>query len=430
MKKITNRAVSLLLIAALTVAGLVAYTLRYIDHGREWAMAFEKANAGETGMLVDRSGLVLAHYDSSGNYYAEEASVRTACYAVTGDYWGRSGTGALTRFESGMHGYSLITGTTHGGSTELRLTVDAGLCRTAYEALNGRSGAVLLMNYRTGELLCMVSGPAVDPLDSAEPPDGAFLNKGLSSSFTPGSVFKLVTAAAAIESLPDIYERRFTCTGETEIAGVTVKCSGVHGTQTFEEALANSCNVAFAEITIAVGQERMLAHARTYGFLDGHELDGIPSAAGSYPSDFVGDPELAWSGIGQSTDLVNPYALLRYVAAVANGGVLAEPHLLAGRRGPDTRLVEKDTADRLAAMMHYNAVAHYNAEIAFPGLEIAAKTGTAELGDGSSHAWFAGFLADDAHPYAFVVLVERGGGGQVAAGPVANAVLQDAVKLT
>lgn len=428
MKKITNRAVSVLLIAALIIVGLVCYTLRYVDHGRDWALAFARANSGASGSLSDRNGLLLASFDPTGTRYADRADDRVACYAVTGDFWGRSGTGALSCFWSEMHSYSLLTGTTHAEDVDLKLTVDASLCRTAYEALAGRKGAVMLMDYRSGEVLCMVSSPSVDPLDSAEPPDGAYLNRCLSSCFTPGSIFKLVTAAAAIETVPDMDSRSFWCEGDTEIAGVKINCSGEHDTQSFEEAMANSCNVAFAQIAIKVGQENMIAYARAYGFLDRHDLDGIPSAAGSYPQDFIGDPELAWSGIGQSTDLVNPYAMLRFVAAVANGGKLAEPHLIAGRSGPVTRLVREDTAERLGAMMHYNVVSHYGGADSFPGLRLCAKTGTAELGDGSSHAWFVGYLLDEQHPYAFVVLVENGGGGLYAAAPVANTLLQAAVR--
>ncbi len=428
MKKITHRAVSVLLLAALIIAGLVLYTLRYIDDGRDWALSFARANSGSTGELTDRNGRLLASFDAVENRYAEDAATRTACYAVTGDYWGRSGTGALTWFWDDMHSYSLLTGTTHSSSVDLQLTVDASLCRTAYEALGGRKGAVMLMDYRSGEVLCMVSSPSVDPLDNGEPPEGAYLNRCLSSCFTPGSVFKLVTAAAAIETVPNMDDRSFYCEGEYEIAGVPIICSGDHYTQTFEQAMANSCNVAFAQIAVKVGQENMIEHVRAYGFLDRHDLDGIPSAAGSYPLDFIGDPELAWSGIGQSTDLVNPYAMLRFVAAVANGGKLAEPHLIAGRSGPVTRLVDEDTAETLGAMMNYNVVSHYDGGNNFPGLNLCAKTGTAELGDGSSHAWFVGYLLDEQHPYAFVVLVENGGGGLAAAGPVANAVLQKAVQ--
>lgn len=428
MKKITNRAAAVLLIAALVLCGMVVYVLRYIDDGKDWAMAFARSNSGSTGSLTDRNGAVLAAFDPSGSVYSEDAATRVACYHITGDYWGRTGTGALSRFWGDMHDFSLLTGTTHAESVELTLTVDAALCKTAYQALAGRNGAVLLVNYRTGELLVMVSGPSVDPLDSSEPPDGAYINRCLSASFTPGSVFKLVTAAAAIETVPDMDSRQFYCEGAYEIAGVSIKCSGTHYTQTFEQALANSCNVAFAQIAVKVGQENMIEHVRDYGFLDGHSLSGIPTAAGSYPQDFVGDPELAWSGIGQSTDLVCPYSLLRYVAAIANGGVLVEPRLLMDEEPVETRLIETATADALAAMMNYNVTAHYGGEGAFGGLKLCAKTGTAELGDGTSHAWFAGFLADEQNPYAFVVLVERGGGGLTNAAPIANTLLQAAVR--
>ena len=171
----------------------------------------------------------------------------------------------------------------------------------------------------------------------------------------------------------------------------------------------------------------MVEYVKKYGFLDAQSLDGIATAAGSYPTEFVGDPELAWSGIGQSTDLVCPYSLLRYVSAIANGGTLCEPRLvMSGTETAKTQLMEADTADKLKQMMSYNVVSHYGSD-RFPGLNICAKTGTAELGDGTSHAWFAGFLDDEAHPYAFVVLVERGGGGLTNAGAVANTVLQAAV---
>ena len=90
--------------------------------------------------------------------------------------------------------------------------------------------------------------------------------------------------------------------------------------------------------------------------------------------------------------------------------------------------MEAATAELLKQMMNFNVVDHYNGEENFPGLRLCAKTGTAELGDGNSHAWFVGFLADDKHPYAFVTLIERGGYGLSTAGPIANKVLQWAVE--
>ena len=430
MRKITTRAVSVLLIAALVIVGLTVYVLRYIDHGRDWALYFSRANSGSTGELIDRNGVTLASFSAAESLFAGDAATRTANYHVTGDYWGRSSTGILSAYWDDMQGFSLLTGTTQAESSILRLSIDSELNKTAYAALGAdRKGAVLLCNYKTGELLCMVSGPSVDPADAdAVPGDGAYINRCLSAAFTPGSVFKLITAAAAIENIADIDSRSFYCEGKYSIAGVEIICSGEHYTQTFEQALSNSCNVAFAQIAVMLGQDTMVQYVTDYGFLSTHQLDGITTAAGAYPTEFVGDPELGWSGIGQSTDMVNPYALLRFVSAVGNGGVLVEPHiLLDGQEPAMSRYMPSETAERLGQMMNYNVIAHYGGEESFPGLKLCAKTGTAELGDGTTHAWFAGFLNDEAHPYAFVVMVERGGGGLSVAGALANTLLQAAV---
>ena len=238
-----------------------------------------------------------------------------------------------------------------------------------------------------------------------------------------------LTAAAALENIPSLGEELFYCEGETEIAGVPITCVSAHGEQTFEQALANSCNCAFAKLAVRLGQDTMVDYVRQFGLLDAQTLDGIPTAKGNYPLEFVGDPEIGWSGIGQSTDLVCPYSMLRFVAAIANGGILLEPKLINDGKSPVAeRYMNSDTANELKRMMNYTAVTSYDAEYNFPGLKICAKTGTAELGDGDSHSWFVGFLADDEHPYAFVTLVERGGYGITVAGAITNGFLQWAVE--
>lgn len=428
MKKINRRAFSVLIIALAVIFGLGVYILRYVDHGQDWALYFSRANSGSTGELTDRNGQLLAAFSATENLFSEDAEARIANYHVTGDYWGRTGTGVLSSFWNDMQGFDLLTGTTKAESSSWQLNIDSELSKVAYRALDGRNGAVLLMDYTTGELLCMVSSPAVDPADAdAEPPEGAYINRCLSAAFVPGSVFKLVTAAAAIENIPDIYQRSFYCEGTYTIAGVDINCSGTHYTQTFEQALANSCNCAFAQIAVMIGQDTLLEYVKDFGFLSEHSLDGIPTAAGTFPTEFVGDPELAWAGIGQSTDTVCPYTMLRYVSAIANNGVLCEPKLIMdGKDAVKSRLIEVGTAQRLQEMMSYNVAAGYGSD-RFPGLNICAKSGTAELGDGTSHAWFTGFLQDEAHPYAFVVMIERGGGGLTNAGAVANTLLQAAV---
>ena len=432
MKKITRRAFSVLLLALLVIVGLTSYVLRYIDHGEDWALYFNRLNSGSSGELLDRNGIVLAAFSANENRYAEDALTRTANYHVTGDYWGRTGTGILSTYWNKMQGFSLLTGTTRSTVGTTRLFIDAGLNNTAYAGLDGRPGCVLVTNYKTGELVCMVSTPAVDPADpNAEPAPGAYINRALSSAFVPGSIFKLITAAAAIETLPNLAERRFYCEGSTFIGGVEIHCSGEHYTQTFEQALANSCNVAFAKIATLVGQDKLVEYVRAFGFLDRHALGDIPTAAGSFPLDFVGDPELGWAGIGQSTDTVNPYAMLRYVSAIANGGILVEPTMVnTGKEPVKSRFLSSDTAEKLKEMMAYNVSYAYDGDFRFTGLKLCAKTGTAELGGGlTSHAWFVGFLDDEEHPYAFVVLVENGGGGLSVASPIAERVLRHCMRL-
>ena len=420
----------MLLIAALVAAGMGLYLQRYIEHGEDWALYFKRANSGATGQIIDRNGITLAYFDGAHNVFSPDRITRAANYHVTGDFWGRTGTGLLSHFWDDIQGFSLLTGTTRSSDKTLTLTYDARLNNRIYEAIGEyASGCMLVCNYRTGEMLGMVSTPSVDPLDgSGEQREGAFINRGLSAAYTPGSIFKLITAAAAIENIPNIDSRSWYCEDEYKIAGVPFTCVTNHYTQNFDQALANSCNIAFAQIAVSVGQNTMIDYVRGYGFLDRHSLDGIPTARGNYPLEFVGDPETGWSGIGQSTDLVVPYSMLRFLCAVANGGTLLEPHFLPEEEPAVTQLVKPATAERLKRMMRNNAVSHYEADVNFPGLPLCAKTGTAELGDGDSHSWFVGFLDDEAHPYAFVALIERGGFGLTRAGKITNEVLQWAVR--
>jgi Cell division protein FtsI/penicillin-binding protein 2 len=288
---------------------------------------------------------------------------------------------------------------------------------------------VMISNYKTGEILCMVSSPSVDPLDNdTEPEDGAYINRCISAAFTPGSTFKLVTSAAALENYPNLDSFSFCCTGEYDVAGVKIKCTTAHGTENFEQALANSCNCAFANLTVALGQDTMVKYVSDYGFLEDHSINDIPTVKGNYPTEFVGDPELAWSGIGQSIDQVCPYSMLRYVSAIACGGTFPEPTLVLSDSEPQmTSLVNPDTARKMQKLMRNNVISHYDGEVNFPGLDLCAKTGTAETGTGTSHSWFTGYLQDDEHPYAFVSIVENGGYGLWTAGIMMNDILQYAV---
>lgn len=423
MKKVKNRGAFVLLIALFCALGLLLYCARYVAHGREWASF---AGGGTTmGLLYDRNDVLLA--DAGAKTYSTDYTTRVANFHVTGDYIGNVGTGALTRLTGELTGFDLINGTYHPKTPAAHLTVDANLNNEAYAALAGRNGSVQIVNYKTGEILCMVSSPAMDPNNPDHVPDGSYLNRAISATFVPGSVFKLVTLAAALETIDDIYDRTFYCGGSVMVGGDQLNCTGVHGNQTIEQALANSCNCAFSELAQTLGPDTLLAYAKKLGMTDSHDIDGIYTAAGSIDAYEKGNINLSWSAIGQSTDLVCPNSMLRLAAAIGNGGTLVEPTMVGhGRNLKTTKLLDAETAEKMASMMNYNVQYAYGAG-SFPGLSICAKTGTAEVGDGTDHAWFVGFLDDEAHPYAFVVQVERGGGGLSVAGAIANRVLQKAV---
>lgn len=427
MKKVSLRAFSALLMAFLIVIGLFVYVGRYIKDGEMWALYFDQSTSGSQYTLTDRNGTLLAKMGGGEKSYAENANTRIACYHVTGDYIGNVGTGALSSFKRELSGFNLITGIEEQEDVNLQLTVDADLNIKAYEALNGRSGAVMIYNYKTGEVLCMVSSPSIDPLNPPETlPDGAYINRCISASFTPGSVFKLVTLTAALENMDDIYHRTFSCAGSIDVKGVKINCTGVHGQQTIEQALSNSCNCAFAEISLELGPDIIAQYAEKLGITTSLKLDSISTQAGNYDKDSSMSASMAWSGIGQYNDLVSPYAMMRLAGAYANGGTAVEPSLL-GQSDKTTQLLSADTAQKVASMMNYNVVYHYGQD-RFPGLNISAKTGTAEVGDGkAAHGWFVGFLNDEEHPYAFACIVENGGSGLGAAGGVINTVLQAAV---
>ena len=434
MKKVTTRSFAAMLLAGLILLGMGIYLFRLVRDGGDWAVFYANDSVYANGALnrgavTDRNGVRLAFAGETAFGYAEDAAVRRACLHVVGEQSGSIGTGALSAFRAKLVGYNLLRGTTGDGGT-VKLSIDADLNVTACEALAGRKGTVLVYNYETGEILCMTSSPSYDPNVGFDPDDpayeGAYINRAISASFVPGSVFKLVTLAAAIENIPDLHSRTFTCNGAMDVDGTAVTCTGTHGTLTVEEALAHSCNCAFAQIALELGGDVIAEYAERYGLTTPHELNGIPTAAGSVEDAGSDRGNVAWEGIGQYNDLVVPYSLLRLMGAIANDGVAREPTILAGAITGTERLMRSDTAQQLRSMMSYNVEQNYGAWN-YPGLEMHAKTGTAEFGDGTSHAWFAGFLTNRDAPLAFVVLVEHGGSGYGVASPIANTVLQQAV---
>lgn len=451
MKRVKRRSASVLALVGILVLGMALYVAKLCVEGGNWVgfagnRGVYSSGVLDVGTLRDRNGEVLAWADGGVFGYSEDWVTRVSTLHAVGDYSGNIGTGAISVFADKLIGYDLINGvySVGGSGDNVYLTIDSALNETAYSALGGRKGAVAVYNYKTGELLCMVSTPSYDP---ADPPlilegdgqyEGVYINRFLSSTYTPGSTFKLVTTAAALETIDDIDDLSFTCNGQYDADGDVISCTGVHGSIGIDEALAFSCNSYFAQLSIMLGADTIGDYAEKLGLTDSMSVSGIDTARGSFAAGGSA-ADIAWSGIGQYETLVNPCAMLRLMGAIANEGSPALPRLIyktstssgfptglyRGRTG--ARLLSTETANSLKDMMRNNVVSNYG-EWAFPDLNICAKSGTAEVGDGlSPHSWFVGFLDDSENPFAFVVIVENGGSGLSAAAPIANTVLQAAV---
>ena len=240
-------------LVALFLAGVIVLAATFGINAEAWV--FKRANkhiysSGQivaAGTIYDRNGKVLAQTVDGERKYNSSSTVRRATLHTVGDLEGFISTGAHSAFRGELTGYSFLNGVydlkRNGAGNDITLTIDADLCVTAYNALNGRKGAVGVYNYKTGEILCMVSTPTYDPYykptdidsDTTGKYEAIYLNRFLSGVFTPGSTFKIVTAISAIENIPDINSRTFTCTGQYKTSTGIVKCNSVHGKVNFQQ---------------------------------------------------------------------------------------------------------------------------------------------------------------------------------------------------
>lgn len=449
MKKIEKRAIMCLLLGFVLLIGVGVFSYRYFAYGDDWASyegnrdVYSEGDLSK-GALYDVNGTFLMQNSSGGMIFNEDPDVRKAMMHVTGDKDNNISTGANRAFTDEFIGYDFINGvySLNNAGNDVTLTLDSDVCVTAYEALNGRHGTVGVYNYKTGEMICMVSSPTYDPADPpSSPEEGVYINRLTSATFVPGSIFKLVTAAAAIENLDDAYTWEINCTGSFNYGGdYNVTDTSAHGTVNLKKALEVSCNVYFGQLAEKLGPGLLKKYTEKAGLMNSYDIDGIKTTKGSFDFPDSG-MNLAWTGIGQWKDMVNPCSMMIYMGAIANGGQAVLPYLIKPTSFIDIQLsklpvfgvktknmIEESTASSLKDMMANNVVSHYGSDN-FPGLNLCAKSGTAEVGGSKNpHAWFAGFLNDESNPYAFIVLVENGGYGADVAGSVANKVLQDIIE--
>ena len=444
MNRIAGRAKSLILLAALLFGGFAFFVGEFCANASRWVV-FPRSphvySAGniDCGVVVDRDGYLILDLNE-GRSYTEDLQLRKSTIHWVGDRYGMISAPALPNYLSQSSGFDLLNGLyTYGGYGAVQtLTLSASVQKVALAALGDKKGTVAVYNYKTGQLLCSVTTPTYDPDDVPQEQDGMYLNRFTQSTFTPGSIFKIVTAAALLEKAPHLLNEYFTCTGQYQMGVDMVTCGRGHGRQNLKDAFMHSCNCAFAQIAEKLGREILQEYVDSCGVVDSVSFDGITTAKGNFKAD-VSAVNLAWGAIGQYTDLINPCAFLTFVGAIANGGEAVTPYVVEKITTEDgtayqaktqtrERVMSRETADTLRDYMRNNVKNRYS-DSYFPGLNVCAKTGTAEVAGSNHNAMLAGFVMDEEYPLAFVVCVQDAGYGLTVAVPIASKVLAECKKV-
>jgi penicillin-binding protein A len=423
----------------------------------------------QRGDIISADGQTLARSVDSGTEYKWQREYpQGALFAdVTGyDSWkyGRSGLEKSFNDELLGQGTNLnlrtlgnkLLGTSKKGNS-LKLTVNNQLQRVATESLGGRKGAVVALDPKTGAVLAMVTHPTFDP-NVTVPMDGRdtapawealnadpgqpLFNRPTSGLYPPGSSFKVVVAAAALDVGVVTPETVFECTGKLVVQGYPIYdfARKSHGDLTFAEALVVSCNITFAQVGLRLGAETLVQYAEEFGFNKPIPFD-LPTAASKIQSaDTMDQVALAAASFGQGQDLATPLQMAQVAAAIANGGVLMRPLLVDEIRDYNNKIIEQIGPSRLAEVVSPQTAATLTdimvdvvdkgtgTAAQIDGVKVAGKTGTAEVEGQDPHAWFICFAPADDPVIAIAVVVENGGEGGRTAAPIARDILEEALK--
>lgn len=402
------------------------------------------------GKIYDRNGEVLASNNTDENgdpvrFYAYPR-IYSHILGYSSKKYGKTGLErTLNKTLLGIEDtpISEIMGWIENNSVgnDVALTIDTNAQMTAYNLLEGHIGAAVAMNPKTGEIYAMASRPTFNPNDLEnewetylEDESAPLLPRATQGLYTPGSVFKIITATAVAED-PSIDET-YTDTGELVVEGYTIRNydEKTYGDVDLTDAIANSINTYFGQKAIDLGGAKMDAVCKRFGFGSEipFELPIASSVSGfSLSSQKV---DIAQAGYGQGTTLVTPLEMALATSAIAAGGEMPVPTLVRAVMTPDGNILrtmrprayatvtDAKSAAKVTQAMEAMAM---NSYAAIPGVRVAGKSGTAETTSGKTHAWFVAFApVENPRVAVAVVLEEDGTFGAVTAAPIARDLMQ------
>ena len=445
-----------LLLAVYGGYSIVTYGNRWFASSRNPRVRAQKQNV-IAGDILDRSGVVLATTKDGKRVYQEDEESRSAIVHLIGDSQGQVSNSVETFQTSYLYGFqtswaervnALTRGETHRGDN-VTLTIDSRLCTEITRAFGrhsktrGHKGAAVVMNYRTGEVLGIVSLPNFDPMNitSATMADAGqpFWNRATQSVYPPGSSFKIITTVSALENIPGVMEKDIACTGGLSVMNQAIRDYGgeIHRSLTLREAFKKSCNNVYALVALTLKDEVLRKTAESFGFNDNFLFRDLVVENSTYPTQNRNDFEIATSGIGQSAITASPVHMCMVAAAIANDGVMMEPRLLrevgsatgVKRETFESKVyrtaVTPEIASTLQSLMRDVVTGGTGTRANVSGMRICGKTGSAESslsGNAITYGWFVGFNDQAELPIAVAVLVEAiddGEGGGSTAAPIA-----------
>ena len=413
----------------------------------------------ERGLILSADGVELAGNRQVGDLYRRTYPLGDLVEPVLGYNDLRYGRAGLERlYNPELSGDSPLLGIRSAldqalgrpkRGADVVLTLDIKVQRAAVEALDGHKGAIVVIDPKTGAIIALASSPRYDPSQLGAQwkalnadPDRPLLNRPTQGLYPPGSAFKPVVAAKGLATGAVAPDTSFDDSGAYRAGGYVVRNYGdkAYGHHTFAEAMAQSINTTFAKLGVQLGGASVAESARAFGF--DRDLPGRLSAARSrFPDPAKMDTaHVAQASFGQGEVLATPLEMALVASGIANGGKIMAPFLVSEVRDYQQTVLQKTqprewlqaadpaTAATVRDLMVGVVTEGTGKKAAIDGVQVAGKTGTAELDKGEPHAWFIGFAPADDPRVAVAVIVENGGTGGSVAAPMAAQVMRAALQ--
>lgn len=427
-----------------------------------------KARYIKRGSIITADGLTLAEsvQQADGTYARSYPNGNLAAHAV-GYYSQQYGTMGIENtqndtltgskdYSSWQNALNSLAGISEPGNS-VQLTIDSRIQRAAEQALAGRVGAIVALDPRSGAVLAWASAPtfdntniqaAIETANASGGTDTSMYDRATLALYTPGSTFKVLTLASALENGLATLDTTYDSPGRMEIGGADVVSIGErgHGKISLAKAFALSSNTVFGQVADGLGAEKLVATARAFGYGQQLGLDFTTAASVMPNPEEMTEWELAWAGAGQPVGqghTPGPQATVMQnalmAATIANNGIAMNPYVVSQILAPDGTVLKttrghslgqavgSGTAEQVKQAMLDVVQNGTGSAAAIAGVKVAGKTGTAETNNANANSTFVGFAPYDTPTVAIAVVIEQNAKGEESAAAVGGQVLRAAL---